>query len=202
MRDPAVRIDLEIKAAIEGTRQFLAPYVRNEYWKADPNPHVEGARWLIKTTIEGKFPPSLESVATSALLEQANNKRKNKPTLNYRNEALQMAAGRLVSQGYDRSRNDEMRHKESASSIIHQALRRLGDETEEKTIKDIVLELDPETLFPKGDKRSALAVLAADGPASWKLSCFQLLTSVKRMGRKIRAARAIVKDAVRKYPQT
>jgi hypothetical protein len=138
MRDPAT-IDPEVEAAIEDTRQFLEPYVQSESWKADPAP--KGADALFKFEIQGKLEPAVESIVLSALREQL--KRKTKPTRNYRDTAIQIAAARLVSQGYERSRNDEMRHTESASSIICQALRRLGEKKiKERTIKDIVLVFD------------------------------------------------------------
>jgi hypothetical protein len=146
MRDPDITFDREVEAAIEDTYQFLEPLVKSESWKGDPDWHVRGTRALIKISIKDKLHPAVEALVTSALLAQAK-KQKNKPTRNHRDTWIQMAAGRLIARGYERSRNDSMRHTESASSIIHKALKRLGVKMKEKRITDIVLQFDPETLI-------------------------------------------------------
>jgi hypothetical protein len=151
---PTLRFDPEaamIEAAIEDTRRFLGPYVRSEAWQADP-PSNELMYDLREKIREVEAMDDLSAEWTKnfviwKLLEQTK-KRRRKPTRFYRDCAIREAAGRLVLQGYEPTRN-EATQKDSASSIIWNALRRLGERRlTEKQINSIVLEygyagLDP-----------------------------------------------------------
>jgi hypothetical protein len=138
MRDPATPIDLDLEAAIEEMRRFLQPFVNMDYWNADP-PDGGAPIWAaIKEIAFSDLSNRAKNLAQEALFEQTK-KRQSKPTRQYRDNALQVAAGILVVQGYNPTRNDETDHRESASSIIHQALRRLGVNMKEKHINAIVL---------------------------------------------------------------
>jgi hypothetical protein len=140
MRDPATRIDPEVEAAIEETRRFLEEWVRNERWNADPpswsNPHysdIGKARDEIeRSNLSKKTKLLLDRVLVKEL-----KKRGNKPTRGCRDSILWLAAKRLEPR-FLLSRNDATTHSESASSIIKQALDRLGVKMREKQIKDIV----------------------------------------------------------------
>jgi hypothetical protein len=76
-------------------------------------------------------------------------KRKGKPTRRNRNEAIRSAAIKLVMRGYKPTRNDVTRDRDSASSIIHQALRRLGEKMSEKSINAIVAKVGADFIKEK-----------------------------------------------------
>jgi hypothetical protein len=138
MRDPATRFDVE--AAIEDTRRFLEHYVQSESWKADSDNWHSPLRATAQEVKGSNLPDWAKTFARLALFEQMEKRRRpGKPKRNYRNIALGMAASRLVKQGYKPTRNDETRNRASAASIIHKALRRLGEKTTEKQINAVVL---------------------------------------------------------------
>jgi hypothetical protein len=145
MRDPATRIDPDVEAAVEETRRFLEPYVRSPTWAADPDGLASdmGAALEVIENCEA-LPDWVRLFAWRAMHPQTK-RRSKKPTRRFRNMALRMAAARLLARGYDWSRNDETRHVESASSIIHEALKRLGvKKMKEKQVTNIVLSTNPE----------------------------------------------------------
>lgn len=148
MRDPAVRIfDPEAEAAkkeallldvaIEETVRFLIPCMRHSYWKGEK--FCTELWWLI----------GLEEIQKSSLPEwlkdhvcelMVKTRPRKKPTRSYRDSRIVEAANRLKSYyGYELTRNDARRDVESASSIIREALRRLGVKMAESTIKEIIV---------------------------------------------------------------
>jgi hypothetical protein len=136
MRDPAPRVDPEIEAVIEETRRFLEGYVKDESWKADADVFACDNRAAIDEVEASNLPDWAKNFAVYALFQQTK-KRPRKPTRHYRNSALEKAAARLVSLGYKPTRNEATR-RDSASSIIAEALRRLHMKPSEKQINAIV----------------------------------------------------------------
>ena len=134
MRDPAPGV---VEAAIEGTRRFLEGYVQSESWKADADGYACDLRATMDEIAESNMPDWAQHLALRVLFEQTK-KRRVKPTRSYRNMALELAAARLVLRGYAPTRNDETRHRESASSIICKALDLLDVKMREKQINSIV----------------------------------------------------------------
>jgi hypothetical protein len=122
------------EAAIEFTCQWLKCFVQSDHWEADPARDLWPAIRLITTS---NLPESTKSLARE-MLSKSHSK---KPTRQYRDRALGIAASLLVSQGYFPTRNDGTTLKESASSIICEALLRLGVKMEEKTINNIILKV-------------------------------------------------------------
>jgi hypothetical protein len=132
MRDP-VFIDPDEAA----TYRFLKGYVQSESWKADPDGSACDMRAAIDEVEASNLPEWAKNLAILALLEQTR-KRRGKPTRGYRDMAIRLAAIRLVLQGYRPTRNDVTIDTESAASIIHRALQRLGERLSEKSINTIV----------------------------------------------------------------
>jgi len=135
MRDPA-RVELE--ADIEDTRRFLKGYVESETWEADADWHASQMHSAIAEVEISNLPDWAKNSAILALLERAKKRRPGKPTRSRRDGAIHLAAARLVGRGYKPTRNDVMRNRDSASSIIHQALQRLGEKLSEKSINAIM----------------------------------------------------------------
>ena len=137
MRDPATRIDPEVEAAIEETRKFLERDVSADLWAGDRDPRHGD---LLKAIAEIGSSSLSEKTKLLAgdLFVKAMRKRSKKPTRQWRDVVLWVAAQRLVPR-YHLSRNDETFHTESATSIVQQALARLGVTMTEKQLKDIVL---------------------------------------------------------------
>jgi hypothetical protein len=135
MRDPVSRID-PAEAAIEDTCRFLKGYMQSETWKADPDGFACDSRAAIDEVKASNLPEWAKTFAVLALFEQTK-KRRGKPTRHYRNSALEKAAARLVMRGYKPTRNEATR-RDSASSIISEALRRLEVNISEKQINAIV----------------------------------------------------------------
>jgi hypothetical protein len=133
MRDPT-------EAAIEETCRDLKSYTQSESWRADPDVFASSSRAAIDEVEESNLPDWAKNYAIVALLEQTK-KRRHKPTRSYRDHAIQNVAIKLVMQGYKPTRNDVTRDKDSASSIICQALRRLGENLSEKSINAIVAKI-------------------------------------------------------------
>jgi hypothetical protein len=139
MRDPTIHFDPETKvteAATEDTRRLLEPIVRTKIWEADFD-HQAKEIFQALFWLEEHAPDWVKAAVREPLLKAAR-KRSKKPTRHSRDIAIACAARRLRPR-YLPSRNDETKHIEAASSIIYEALRRLGVEMEEKTIKGIVL---------------------------------------------------------------
>jgi hypothetical protein len=136
MRDPGTCTDPEVEAAIEETRLFLEPAVRSHLWKRDWERRQIDLMLALKY-IAKNLPPEVYQATREPLLKAAK-KRTHKPRLYFRDCMIAGAASRLIPR-YLPSRNDETKHVEAASSIVCKALRRLGETTEEKTIKTIVL---------------------------------------------------------------
>ena len=133
MRDPT-------EAAIEETCRDLKSYTQSESWRADTDVFASSSRAAIDEVEESNLPDWAKNYAIVALLEQTK-KRRHKPTRSYRDHAIQNVAIKLVMQGYKPTRNDVTRDKDSASSIICQALRRLGEKLSEKSINAIVAKI-------------------------------------------------------------
>jgi hypothetical protein len=143
MRDPAPRIDPKSESAIEDTCRFLKPYMQSELWRADSDGFAEGFECSMSTaaTVMVKvsdLPDWAKRLAIEALLTQAKKRQRGQPRRRYRDQALERAAMRLVLQGYRATRNDVTLDKESASSIIHRSLQRLGEKLSEKSVNGIV----------------------------------------------------------------
>ncbi len=140
MRNRATRIESpEVEAAIEETRRFLEPRVRDPSWKGDPLP----ARWKMNFALieieRSSLPDFVKSIARSAILKAMHQgKRDSKPTRWYRYEAICAAAERLTPR-YHLTRNEATKDKQSACGIVWQALRRLDVKMTEKRINEIVL---------------------------------------------------------------
>jgi hypothetical protein len=138
MRDPAPHFDNE--AAIEETCRFLQGYMKSQTWRADPDVFACYCRRGIEGILASSLEDWVKNLAVYALLEQTKKRRgKGQPTRFYRNMAIGLAAIRLVLQhGYRRTRN-EATEGDSASSIIHEALRRLGEKNlSEKSINMVI----------------------------------------------------------------
>jgi hypothetical protein len=132
MREPVSRAD---EAAIEDTCRFLEGYMP---WKADPDGLAGDNRAAIEEVGASNLPDWAKGSAILALLEQRE-KRRGRPKQGYRDMAIQLAAMRLVVRGYMPTRNDATFDRASASSIIHEALQRLGEMgPSEKSINAII----------------------------------------------------------------
>jgi hypothetical protein len=136
MRDPREPVE----ADIEDTRRFLKGCMESETWKADPDGYASDMRATIAEVEVSNMPDWAKHYATFAVLEQTK-KRRGKPTRSHRDDAIRRVAIKLVMQGYKPTRNDVTRDKDSASSIICQALRRLGEKLSEKSINAIVAKI-------------------------------------------------------------
>ena len=145
MRDPATNIDPEVEAAIEETRALLEPRVNTRSWKRDHDSHAIRLRNALLEIERSPLSKWVKLCVRGPLLKAMKKRRHGKPTLHFRDCSIAAVAIPLLEQGYDPTRNDETRYKESASSIIREALRRLGVTMAEKTINAIVLRLA--TLF-------------------------------------------------------
>jgi hypothetical protein len=139
MRDPATIIDPAVEAAIEETRALLEPRVNTRLWKRDHDAHADRLRIVLLEIERSPLSKGVKLYVRGSLLEDMKKRRRGKPTLHFRDASISAVAIPLLEQGYDPTRNDETRYKESASSIIREALRRLGVTMEEKTINAIVL---------------------------------------------------------------
>jgi hypothetical protein len=128
----------KVEAAIEETCRFLERYTQSESWKADPDGFASDMRATIEEVEGSDLPDGAKNLATWALYEQTKKRRRGKPTRKYRNMAIQLAAMRLVTRGYRPTRNESTRGRASASSIVRQALDRLGETMAEKSINAVV----------------------------------------------------------------
>jgi len=133
MRDPA-------ETAIEDTCRFLERHMQSESWMADPDIRASDMRATADEIEASNLPDYAKHYAIFAVLEQTK-KRRGKPTRSHRDDAIRRVAIKLVMQGYKPTRNDVTRDKDSASSIICQALRRLGEKLSEKSINAIVAKI-------------------------------------------------------------
>src|SRR5271169_3304617 len=131
MRDPGSRVEPQSEAAIEDTCRFLKDYMESESWKADPDGFAADMRATVGVVAASNMPKWAKNFAIWALLEQTKKRRARKPTRHVRNDAIRQAAFRLVTRGYKPTRNDVTRDRDSAASIIHQALNRLGEKLSE-----------------------------------------------------------------------
>jgi hypothetical protein len=136
MRDPVHRFN-QVEADIEDTCRFLKGRMESETWEADPDGRASDMRAVIDEVEVSNLPDWAKTFAVWALLKQTK-KRRGKPKRSRRDGAIQLAAARLVGRGYKPTRNDVMRNRDSASSIIHQALQRLGEKLSEKSINAIM----------------------------------------------------------------
>jgi hypothetical protein len=134
VRDPA---RVEVEADIEDTRRFLKGYMESESWKADSDGFAGDMRATIAEVEVSNMPDWAKTFARFALLQQTT-KRRGKPKRSYRNMAIELAAMRLVVRGYMATRNEVTRDRDSVSSIIHQALQRLGEKMSEKSINAVI----------------------------------------------------------------
>jgi len=136
MRDPVHRID-QVEADIEDTCRFLKGRMESETWKADPDGRASDMRAAIDEVEVSNLPDWAKTFAVSALLEQTK-KRRGKPKRSFRDHNILHAAYRLVTRGYKPTRNDVTCDRDSAASIIHQALNRLGENLSEKSINAVL----------------------------------------------------------------
>jgi hypothetical protein len=141
MRDPASHFHAQSEVAVEDICGYLKRYMQSEWWKADPDGLACDMRTAIDEVELSNLPDWAKNFAVFALLEQTK-KRRGKPTRHHRDMAIEMAAIRLVLQGYTPTRNEASRNRASASSIIREALRRLGENLSEKSINLIVAKSD------------------------------------------------------------
>ena len=129
-----------VEADIEDTRRFLKRHVESESWKADPDGRAAVLRTTIYEVVASNMDDLAKECAIWALLQQTEKRPARKPTRHERDHAIREAASRLViTRGYKPTRNDETRDTASASSIIYEALRRLGEKLEEKSINAILM---------------------------------------------------------------
>jgi hypothetical protein len=108
---------------------------------ADADGFASDMRATIEEVEASNLPDWAKNFAIWALLEQTKKPRgKGRPTRRTRDNAIRSAARRLVVRGYGPTRNEATYDRASASSIIHQALQRLGERRlEEKSINAIVM---------------------------------------------------------------
>jgi hypothetical protein len=142
MRDPATRIDpvTEItEAAIEYARSTLKPWVVGKKLCGDREPHWSKIFDAL-VHIEKNSPQWVVDAVRDPLLE-AMDKRTKKPSYYTRDVWIACLAVSLTHRHklYKLTRNDATQGIDSASSIIAEALRRLGVTMNEKTIKGIIL---------------------------------------------------------------
>src|SRR5262249_54445758 len=129
-----------VEADIEDTRRFLKGCMESESWKADPDGRPAFLRATIDEVEACNLPDWEKNVCIWALLEQMKKRPARKPKRSFRDHAIREAASRLViTRGYKPTRNDATRDRDSAASIIHQALNRLGEKMSEKSINAIVM---------------------------------------------------------------
>jgi hypothetical protein len=141
MRNPATRFDPEVEWVIEEACRRLKPYLRSKYWNADPDGFARDTQTAINVIRASDLPDWVEYLALLALSEQTKKRRaKGKPTRDFRNAVLRATAAYLMDwYGYRRLRNEATRHRQSAASIIAEALHRLGEKKlSEKQINAIV----------------------------------------------------------------
>jgi hypothetical protein len=150
MRDPASRIDPKSEAAIEDTCRFLE---RHKPWT-----EVDGLACDMRVAAEevaaSNMPEWAKNLAMLALFRGPVNKPRGRPKQSARDHAIRDAAIKLVIGGYRPTRNDAT-VRDSASSIIHHALRRLGEKLSEKSINAIVVKI-PASSFIKFNVSPAL----------------------------------------------
>jgi hypothetical protein len=139
MRDPATSVDPEIEAAIEETRALLEPRVNTRSWSRDHDSQAIVLRNALLEIERGPLSKWVKPCVRGPLLKAMKKRRRGAPTLHFRDCSIAAVAIPLLEQDYNPTRNDETRYKESASSIIREALRRLGVMMEEKRINAIVL---------------------------------------------------------------
>jgi hypothetical protein len=141
MRDPASGIDSKCEAEIEDTCRFLERYMP---WRDDDDVYADGfasdMRVAAAEVEASNLPPWVKNFAVVALLERQTKKRRGRPKQSTRDHAIREAAIKLVMGGYKSTRNDTTL-RDSASSIIHQAMRRLGEKLSEKSINAIVAKI-------------------------------------------------------------
>jgi hypothetical protein len=142
MRDPASR-DPKSEAVIEDTCRFLE---RHKPWT-----EVDGFACYMSAAADeveaSNMPDWAKNFAVVALLKRQTEKRRGRPKQSARDHAIRDAAIKLVMGGYRPTRN-ETTVRDSASSIIHHALRRLGEKLSEKSINAIVAKI-PASSFIK-----------------------------------------------------
>jgi hypothetical protein len=149
MRDPAARVN-HTEADIEETCEFLKRYMP---WKkaGEPDALVSYAQIAADEVEASNMPEWAKNVAIAALFRPAPKRRGRPRGSGGRNMAINVAAIRLVTRGYLPTRNDETVRRASASSIICEALHRLGEKITEKQINALVANLqdvvkaDPDT---------------------------------------------------------
>jgi len=150
MRDPATRIDpiAEInETAIEHVRSYLEPFVHENGLGADPDPY--GVKiGMAFMHIEKNSPQWVVDAVRDSLLK-AMNKRTRRPSYSNRDSLIAFAAVDLTRRYklYKLTRNDGTQNIDSASSIIVEALRRLGVTMKEKTINEIILKHQKDLQF-------------------------------------------------------
>lgn len=133
MRDPVSRAD---ETDIEDTCRFLERYMP---WNARADDSHPDSRMAIEEVAASNLPDWAKNLSIFALLK-LKHRRKGRPGPPAgRDMAIQLAAMRLVSRGYKPTRNDATFDRASASSIIHEALQRLGETgPSEKSINGII----------------------------------------------------------------
>ena len=169
MRDPA-------ETAIEDTCRFLERHMQSESWMADPDIRASDMRATADEIEASNLPDYAKHYAIFAVLEQTK-KRRGKPTRSHRDDAIRRVAIKLVMQGYKPTRNDVTRDKDSASSIICQALRRLGEKLSEKSINAIVAKI-PARSFIKHKVSPAFFEYRRDRPSAKAITMHATLKAV------------------------
>lgn len=147
MRDPATIIDPVVEAVIEETRQWLEGSVQCAHWQGDPDYGLSYLRAAIRKVEAWDSPDYLKDFAVWTLFEIWKKSRK-KPTRHWRHLSIWVAAGQLHRRGFQLTRN-EATGEDSASSIMREALRRLGEGMTEGQINAIVLASPPVWLLKK-----------------------------------------------------
>jgi hypothetical protein len=142
MRDPVRRVD-----PIEETCRFLKGCMESESWRADPDGRAYDIHAAIDEVEASNLPDWAKTTAIFALLKLTKKRPARKPTRRNRDNAIREAAIKLVMRGYKPTRNDVTRDRDSASSIIHQALRRLGEKMSEKSINAVMTKLSADHLI-------------------------------------------------------
>jgi hypothetical protein len=140
MARPAPSAFDETEHLVDETRRFLKPYFEQHTWAADPDGYACDLRAVLEEIENSNMPDWAKSLAYAPILD-ATKKRRGKPKRASRDMALRLAAERLTARGISPTRNEATTKQASASSIICEALKRLGDPhpPTEKQINAIVL---------------------------------------------------------------
>jgi hypothetical protein len=98
--------------AIEFTRQFLEPRVNYIDWRGDPGRKAIALHDALMEIENRSLSEGAKVLVRKLIIDEMKKRRRGQPTRRFRDLSLAKAARRLMNQGYNPSRNDEMRDRE------------------------------------------------------------------------------------------